>query len=284
MSIKDILSNLNTPKKALLGLTLKFARIFAFMILGINLFGQTGLITPKELSTKKIYNSLEDALKDPDNVYLINLGYFELSYLPKDIVKLKKVQYLSFEGNELKNLSDDLLKLENLQYIDLSYNPKLDIVQTFKLLSKLPNLISVRLAGNGIGKLPAELGKLTKLEILDIQDNSLSRLPRDLFTLKSLRILNIANNHLFEVPREISNLSSLQNLNLSMNRLTKLPMEFSGLANLEELDLSFNRISKIPAFFEKLTKLQNLEIRKNKGLSINKEEFLKMLPNTKVKY
>ena len=68
------------------------------------------------------YNNLEEALKNPNKVYRLNLG--NQKNLPKkfDLSVFKNLEFLSFENNNLEEIPLGLTNLKNLKTLNLSGN------------------------------------------------------------------------------------------------------------------------------------------------------------------
>ena len=58
----------------------------------------------------KTYTSLEEALKNPDLVYKLNLRGKRLESLPKEIGKLTNLKYLYLDGNQLNDTEKEKIK------------------------------------------------------------------------------------------------------------------------------------------------------------------------------
>jgi Leucine-rich repeat (LRR) protein len=85
------------------------------------------------------------------------------------------------------------------------------------LLNYTDFLTELRLNGNLLTMLPAQVGELRSLVILDLSDNSLSFLPPELGKLTNLVELLLYNNRLSSLPAEMGYLYQLENLGLDGN-------------------------------------------------------------------
>ena len=117
----------------------KILAFLIFFLYGEFTFAQPKLLSQKELSAKKIYTSLSEALMEPEEVYILCLSYYELKTVPKEILRLKNLQLLSLDGNYIEYLPDGFERLKYLQHIDLSDNPLLQTKQVIKKLALLRN-------------------------------------------------------------------------------------------------------------------------------------------------
>jgi small GTP-binding protein len=136
---------------------------------------------------------------------------------------------------------------------------------------ELKNLTELDLYRNQLESLPAEIGKLTNLTILDLSRNQLESLPAEIGKLTNLTFLDLSRNQLESLPAEIGKLTNLTELYLYGNRLESLPAEIGKLTKLTELRLSRNRLEALPAEIGKLTKLTALYLYGNRLESLPTE-------------
>ena len=57
-----------------------------------NTFAESPLFDTNELKREKLYSSLEEALREPQKVYRLNLSNSKLTEIPKEIEKLNNLQ------------------------------------------------------------------------------------------------------------------------------------------------------------------------------------------------
>jgi Leucine-rich repeat (LRR) protein len=119
-------------------LTLKMLKKFLSILLVLTSFSINAQKT-------KLYLSLADALKQPEQVYK-----------------------LSLVGKNLKEVPVSIIKFKNLEFLDLRENQLTEIP---KNICKLKNLTELRLNDNKIKELPKSIGRLTKLETLNLSKN-----------------------------------------------------------------------------------------------------------------
>src|SRR6185437_6456939 len=121
----------------------KYLTFFSLLItIFLNTHGQSNSI--------RIYNSIEDALKD--------------SML---------VRKLSLRGSNMEKLPIGVLKLTNLEDIDLEANPNLNINEALGLLSRLTHLRKLWISDNKVPDL-RNIYKLKSLEELDLDNVEIS--------------------------------------------------------------------------------------------------------------
>ena len=125
---------------------LKIYIIFAVLtLIWVNpVLARGKLLDSTELAAKKRCYSIEEALKNPKDVYILDLTFnqlvgqsqgpldggsqqklwrrTEISYLPNSIGTLTNLQELYLAYNRLTTLPDSIGYLKNLQTLDLAYN------------------------------------------------------------------------------------------------------------------------------------------------------------------
>jgi internalin A len=133
------------------------------------------------------------------------------------------------------------------------------------------------LSGNGLQRLPREIGRLQSLEKLILgkwddeegeKGNRLTAIPQEIFQLTNLKELSIAYNQITAIPDVIAKLSNLTTLNLSRNQITAIPDTISQLSNLTTLNLSRNQITAIPDTISQLSNLASLNLSGNQITAI----------------
>lgn len=118
---------------------MKKSLILAFLLVGTNaLFGQIKFDRNKE------YNNLEEALKNPEMIFKLNLSNQTLKLTDIDWSKFINLEYLNLKNDHLKEIPTGITRLKSLKIIDLS--------------------------GNDFSKLPSEFSNLTKLEEIFLND------------------------------------------------------------------------------------------------------------------
>lgn len=190
---------------------------FAFVLLSA--FKVNAQVPPDSSMIKKEYSNLEEALKEPEKVYRLNLSNQNLK-LPSDSTwaKFENLEYLNLKDDHLKNIPAGLGYLKKLKVLDLSGND-------FKLL-------------------PQSLSKLENLEEIYLNDEKNIKLEKSLLVLKdlpNLRILHLEKDNLKSIPKSLLYFNNLEQLYLNNNRFKKVPIEVQGLKNLKYMDLHGNK-------------------------------------------
>ena len=193
------------------------------------LFGQVKYDKNKE------YNNLDEALRNPEKIFKLNLSNQTVPLTMVDWSKFINLEYLSLKNDHLKEIPLGITRLKTLRTIDLS--------------------------GNNFNNLPSDFDKLTELEEVFLNDESNMNVPKTLETLAklpNLKTLHLENDNLQLLPSELLQFRTLENLYLGNNDLKRMPA-LQSLDHLKYLDLKGNQIS--PEFRD----MQNM----NFGLKIN---------------
>ncbi len=217
-------------------------------------------VKPPTLDTKLYCSSLKEALKNPENVKLLNLSNIGLTTFPMDILKLSNLEVLNLGGNELTSLPPEIRGLKKLRELNLIKN-NFDTLPS--VIGELANMERLELGYNGLLSLPPEIGKLEKLEILHLNFNKLETLPSEIGQLKVLRYINLSGNRVTHFPKELWQVITLEQLILDRNKLTELPAGIGQLAILNQLTLDKNKLEALPSEFGNLSSLNYLSVSKN---------------------
>ena len=168
---------------------------------------------------QKEYTNLEDALKDPDKVFRLNLENQPNTAVLKQLSKFKNLEYLNLRHTEINELPKNINTLKNLKVLDLGDNN----------LSVLPKSFS-------------DLKNLTELYLDHEKDLKLDEDFEILSRLQSLRILHLENNNITRLPKNLNKLNQIEQLYLNDNQLKEVPFEIKGLKNLKFVDIHHNPI------------------------------------------
>lgn len=181
------------------------------------------------LLIKKEYSSIEEALKNPEKVYRLNLSNQNVELPKESWSKFINLEFLSFKNDHLKEIPKEIGLLKNLKVLDLSGN---DFKTLPKSLSNLSNLEELFLNDEKNFKLYENIeiiSLLPHLRILHLENDNLDKLPKNIFKLKSLETLFLNHNNFKEIPTKLEGLDHLQYLDLNDN---KIKPEFQDLKNL----------------------------------------------------
>jgi Leucine-rich repeat (LRR) protein len=177
----------------------------------------------KAQAVVKEYTTLEEALKEPEKVFRLNLQNQSLHHL-EEFAKFKNLQYLNLRNTHLSSVPQEIITLQNLKVLDLGDNeisllPKnfdalknltelyldkeknLKLEEDLEILSRMKNLKILHLENNGISTLPKNISKLQKIEALYLGDNQLQTIPVEIKELKKLKFLDVHHNPI--IPTDV---------------------------------------------------------------------------------
>lgn len=139
----------------------------------------------EQINNDTIAYSMEEALKDPLNIKVLDLqkqklkdledGFDKLPHLhtlyldknklsdlPPSLASCKELKYLSFSNNKFERLPEVICRLEQLRTLDFSTN---EIAVLPECLENLIHLQYLLMVGNEVSKIPASLSDLELVEL-----------------------------------------------------------------------------------------------------------------------
>ncbi|MEL6134807.1 MAG: leucine-rich repeat domain-containing protein [Bacteroidota bacterium] len=128
------------------------------------------LLSPEELSNKRWYTNLGEAMRNPREVYKLSLPNQKLREIPSAVFRLPNLQVLDLSGNKLKKLPGRVADLQHLEILILTNN-KLNVLPDE--VKEMDNLRELYLRSNRLVEVPAWVGGLSKLRKMDISYNQL---------------------------------------------------------------------------------------------------------------
>ena len=202
----------------------------------------------------------------PEKKFHLTLGSKQLSGLPNDLFKIRRIECLdlsnnritevgnrigqlaasgiksiNLSGNTINTISDEIKTLTTLEYIYLQNNQ----ISNIHFLGTLSSLKEIDLSNNKIEEVPLSIGYIKQLRKLDLSSNLIKQLPATLFSKNSiLTELNIANNQITVLPHTVMHLQHLTKLIVNNNKLSKLPVSLGLLPFLEEVNIENNPFDK----------------------------------------
>ena len=217
--------------------TLKISvTVLSFLILSANMVNAQ--VSSDSSVVKKEYSNLEEALKEPENVFRLNLSnqnfkmlsdsvwmkFINLEYLslknnhlkaiPFGLGSLKKLTVLDLSGNDFKVLPQSFSNLKNLTELYLNDEKKIDFNKSLLTIAKLPNLRILQLKNDHLKVLPSELGRLKKLSVLDLSGNDFKVLPKSFSNLKNLTELFLNDEKKIDFNSSLLTVAKLPNLRI----------------------------------------------------------------------
>ncbi|KAL5564588.1 hypothetical protein UlMin_027752 [Ulmus minor] len=192
--------------------------------------------------------------------YMKHLRYLNLSWarfggiIPHQLGNLSSLQILDL-GHQFGTV-DNLnwvSSLSSLQNLDLSWVDLRNATNWMQVLSKIPSLLQMRLAGCHINSIHLSPGYnnsmfLSKVQVLDLSGNMLSGpIPNILQNMTSLRELSLSWNNLNStIPLWLNHHKSLVHFNLAYNQFDNIEGGLLSMLNdacsLKSLDLSSNAL------------------------------------------
>lgn len=233
----------------------------------------TGIIHPR------CWTDLENAflrarLDQLDQLYWLtklNLSGMKLRTIPKSVLKLKKLKYLTLENNWLDDLPDELAALEQLEGLSLRKNRLHHVPE---IILELPDLIYLDLAQNHIRKFViTRANAFAKLTTLHLGDNLIDFFETANSALNPREIL-LYQNRLSTFTCEIDQFTSLKSLHLAYNQLAEFPIHAALLPSLNFLALDHNFIPYIPDTFEEEDHEVVITLNGNPNLTFQTTDFL----------
>jgi Leucine-rich repeat (LRR) protein/uncharacterized protein YwqG len=218
------------------------------------------LYSEEELKQLPEFGGLEEALRNPAQVFRLRIGRGETPAALVRIAELTNLQSLYIAGADVSQFLPRLGELKDLQNFALQACRFSGFPEG---VFQLSNLRSLSIGNSSLEQLPEEIGQLSKLEDLYLSQNELARLPEGVCQLPRLKKLGLYFNQIEELPEAIGDLQELIWLTLSANRITVLPESIGKLRRLESLSLDGNDLRTLPESICQLGALEDLSLDGN---------------------
>lgn len=140
-----------------------------------------------------------------DTLEILDLSGNELTSLPDDLPRLRKLRILFCSNNRFTELPAVLGRCPQLGMVGFKANQ----IRSVPVAALPPALRWLILTDNQITELPAELGRCTQLQKLMLAGNRLQSLPPELAACSRLELLRIAANDFVELPEWLFGLPRL---------------------------------------------------------------------------
>lgn len=171
----------------------------ATIVLWIGVFLGNGVsaqfLSYQQLDTARVYKSLEEALKSPEDVFILRLKV-KKGEIPKEVFDLPYLHVLELKKGKINTLPEDFVKLEHLLSLDLSAN---ELGHFPKVLYEIPGLEILRLGKNPITRLPEDIVGMESLKLLDLWSTQVNRLPVVIEEMQNLREVDL---RMIEISQE----------------------------------------------------------------------------------
>lgn len=228
---------------------------------------KNGLYNIAHLYKLPEFNSIEEALKNPQNVYRLNLRKQMLNKLPEEIAQFTNLQELNLSDNPIEELPESLKNLKKIQILHIG---KTNLKEIPTVVYELPHLQVLNISGLLMAKLPETLSQCTQLTSLDADFCGLEEFSEVLLKMKTLERLSLKGNLINQLPQNIGTMESLAVLKLTENSIQQLPASFVKLKKLRSLDLSGNPLKNIPTEISQLAQLKLLYLN---NLKIETQDY-----------
>lgn len=195
------------------------------------------LLSDEEVEAMPVFNSLQEALEDPENAYTMELmgEVFGADEFEDAIAQLPRIQIMVIDGNDqFDRIPAAIGTLKNLQYLEVRDCPLNSVADELGNCAELSGLVLSNV--RPLAELPASLGKLSNLDYVEISATEISNLPDTYSNWKALSELNLVNNRIHELPRAIAGMESLINLRTYGNYAMYVDAFIKDLRNLTAFD------------------------------------------------
>jgi leucine-rich repeat protein SHOC2 len=137
------------------------------------------LLSEEQLKEQKVYRDLDEALREPEKVFILDLTGQHLTFLPNSIGRLKNLQVLKLGWKikdstprrvvrHSKHVGGGIIHLDRLQGKYIDYNALTSLPDS---ISQLQNLQKVYLGYNQLASVPFILAQLKNLQFIDLIGN-----------------------------------------------------------------------------------------------------------------
>ncbi|QBN18371.1 leucine-rich repeat domain-containing protein [Flavobacterium nackdongense] len=168
----------------------------------------------------KEYTSIEEALKNPEKVYNLNLSNQNNVVVPKEAwAKFTNLETLSFRNDHLKEIPQEIGDLPNLKVLDLSGNDFTVLPQSLRKLNHLEELYLNEEKNLFLNPNSTALNLPLNLKILHLENDALKNLPKEIYELKKLEQLFLNDNNFIQIPKEMNSLKNLKQLDFHNNKI-----------------------------------------------------------------
>ena len=155
-----------------------------------------------------------------------------LKSFPQELYTLAEtLEILDLTDNELTSLPNDLNRLKKLRILFISNNQFKTVP---KALATCPNLSMIGLRNNQIDTFEEDALPLTTRWLI-LTDNQLKKLPDSMGDLLLLQKCMLSGNQLTELPQSMTKCQNLELLRIAVNQLTSFPTWLLTLPKLSWL-------------------------------------------------
>ena len=196
---------------------------------------------------------------EDNHIERLNLTNCQLTHIPTSVRRCKHLKDLNLEGNQIRHIPRWILELDSLEEISLNFNQLRLNKADIRHLTQVKRIL---LGGNGIEKLPKNIGRL-QCESMNMAKNKLHSLPKSFANLNQLKVLVFYENDFEEIPDVLVGFKNLRHLDFYKNHIKEIPDFVGNMENMQQLFLSFNQIEEIPDTLRNLKRLKYFYIHHN---------------------
>lgn len=212
------------------------------------------------------FEALIDSISQVPDFKALQLFSCGITAIPKSINKCQSLEYLSLDGNLLKDSDISTLFLPNLRYLNLSSN-RLSLKKCQFKASE--SLVELDISLNRIKTIPKCIHNQSNLISLNLAGNRLQNIPGEISGLSKLKVLILTENPIWSLPKEMRNLVNLEDIQLIGCKFREVPTEICLLPNLVFFSMSYNKVEEFPDFLLKNLKLKSIVLESNKIRAIS---------------
>ena len=174
----------------------------------------------ENLDSKRLIDNFVEVYEQ--NLSCINFNQQSLREIPEYIGCLQSVTYLDASFNVLRKFPETICKVKSLEKLFIEYNQIETISSDIGLLR---NLIYLNLNSNPITKLPRQIGDLPKLKIFKAARLNIVEFGVMENQFNALERLDLTRNRfLLRLPRQLANLPKLSCLIVKENPELQIPV------------------------------------------------------------
>lgn len=156
-------------------------------------------LTDAQLDTAYVYRSLQEALKNPEEVYVLRLKV-KRGAIPEEVFQLPYLHVLEMKRGKITELPADFSRLNHLVKLDLT--------------------------GNQLNHFPRALLEMSQLQELRLGKNSLTRVPEEITHMKNLRVLDLWSTQVPRLPLSIAEMESLREVDMRMIEISQEDQDY----------------------------------------------------------
>jgi len=204
---------------------------------------------------------------------LTHLGIYNtnITHLPKQIGKLKHLQFLELSNINLNSLPHVIGNLSSLTYLSLPNNKLKSLPRT---IANLRLLHQITLTNNSHLCSIQSINGLPSLTILDARHCSIKNLSLYLPKLTDLHMSNNNLEDLDDIETSGNGTSENKTFHFDYNQIRSIPPQIRHISNLYWLNLNHNRLANLPTDIFEITTLSHLYIQGNR-FRPDQKEFIK---------